>query len=252
MDSSKRYLTSVRNILEAISFEQIAQASALLAAALRSGGIIHTFGGGHSSLLAQEVFFRAGGLVAVSPLLNRRLGFECGALESTEFERCAESADLLIRPGDFRGNDVGIVISNSGRNALPVEIALRMKSAGMKVIAVTNLEQSRQSKSHHASGKRLLEIADVILDNHCPPGDAAVTIAGISAALGPVSTIAGAALLHSAFLEAAEILTHEGKTPEAFVSVNVEGATIDELKTILNRHQERIRYYRPGGDCDCT
>ena len=251
MDSSKRYLTSVRRIFEEISLEQIAQASELLASALRSGGIIHTFGGGHSSLLAQEVFFRAGGLVAVSPILNARLSFECGVLESTEFERRAESADVLIRPGDFRRNDVGIVISNSGRNALPIEIALRMKSAGAKVIALTNLEQSRQSKSRHASGKRLFEIADVILDNRCPPGDAAVTIEGIPTALGPVSTIAGATMLHSVFLEAAEILAHEGKAPDVFASVNVDGATVDDLKTILVRYQERIRYYRSGGDGDC-
>ncbi len=173
MDSPASYLASARHVLEEISLEQIREAAELLAAALRSKGIIHVFGSGHSSMLAQEVFFRAGGLVPVSPILNARLGFACGVLESTEFERRVESADLLMRNVSFLSEDVGIVISNSGRNTLPIEIALRMKSAGMKVIALTNLQQSRQAKSRHASGKRLFEVADALLDNRCPPGDAA-------------------------------------------------------------------------------
>ena len=250
MDSSERYLAAVRRVLDEISLERIGQAADLLATALRSSGIIHIFGAGHSSLLAQEVFFRAGGLVAVNPILNQQLGFQCGVLESTEFERRAESADVLIRSESFRSNDSGIVISNSGRNALPVEIAIRMKSAGMTVIALTNLAQSRQSKSHHASGKRLFEIADVILDNHCPPGDAAVMIEGISAALGAVSTIAGAALLHATFLKAAESLAREGKPPDAFVSVNLGSGSMDLLKKLIAPYQQRIRYYRPSCSAD--
>src|SRR5437016_10537400 len=125
MDSAERYLASVRRALDDICFEQVEQAAGVIAEALRNDGIIHVFGAGHSSLLAQEVFFRAGGLVAVNPILSARLGFEGGVLESTDFERRAESADLLIDDGDFHRGDAGIVISNSGRNALPVEIAFR-------------------------------------------------------------------------------------------------------------------------------
>jgi uncharacterized phosphosugar-binding protein len=250
MDSAERYLASVRKILDEISFEQIGQAAEVVAAALRSKGIIHVFGAGHSSLLAQEVFFRAGGLLAVNPILELRLGFQAGVLESTEFERQAASADLLIRDGDFHGSDAGVVISNSGRNALPVEIALRMKAAGMKVISLTNLVQSRQSKSHHPSGKRLFEVADVVLDNHCPPGDAATTIEGMVAALGAVSTIAGAALLHATFLKAAESLARGGSPPDAFVSVNLGSGSTDDLKQLIAPYQKRIRYYRPNGGAD--
>ncbi|HKR31300.1 MAG TPA: sugar isomerase domain-containing protein [Terriglobales bacterium] len=247
MDSAELYLASVRKVLDEINLEQIAQAAELIAAALRHNGIIQVFGAGHSSLLAQEIFFRAGGLVAVNPMLSSSLSFEGGVVESTEFERRAESAEELIRAADFHQNDVGIVISNSGRNALPVEIAVRMKAVGMKVIALTNPAQSRQSNSHHSSGKRLFEIADVVLDNHCPPGDAAVSIKGITAALGAVSTIAGAALLHATLLQAAELLSREGKPPDAFVSVNLGSGSTDTLKTLIARYQRRIRYYRPNG-----
>lgn len=246
MDSAEDYLASARQILEEIDLEQIGRAAEVLADALRGTGLIHVFGAGHSSLLAQEVFFRAGGLVAVHPILSSKLGFENGALESTEFERRKESADMLVEEGDFHPGDAGIVISNSGRNALPVEIGLRMKAAGMKVIALTNLEQSSHSISLHPSGKRLFEIADTILDNHCPPGDAAVMIPGISVALGALSTIAGAALLHATFLKAAETLAREGKPPDVFVSVNLGCGSTKELKQLVARYQQRIRYYRSG------
>lgn len=247
MDSAERYLASVRRILDEISLEQIGRAAELIADSLRDKGLIHIFGAGHSSLLAQEVFFRAGGLVAVHPILSSKLGFENGVLESTEFERRTESADMLIDDGDFRRGDTGIVISNSGRNALPIEIALRMKTSGMKVIGLTNLEQSSQAISHHPSKKRLFEVADAILDNHCPSGDAAVMIEGISVALGALSTIAGATLLHATFLKAAESLAREGTPPEVFVSVNLGSGSTKELKQLVTRYQKRIRYYRPAG-----
>src|SRR5205807_1937172 len=250
MDSAERYLASVRRALDDICFEQVEQAAGVIAEALRNDGIIHVFGSGHSSLLAQEVFFRAGGLVAVNAILDARLGFERGAVESTEFERRVDSADLLIHRESFRTNDAGVVISNSGRNPLPIEIAVRMNASGMKVIALTNLTQSRQSKSHHPSGKRLFEIAHVILDNHCPCGDAAITIEGVPAALGPLSTIAVAALLHSTFLRAVEVLAREGQSPDVFVTVNMGSLMLDDLKQLLARYQNRIRYYRPGGKAD--
>ncbi len=235
MDAATRYLASVHRVLDEISLDQIRGAAELIAGALRSNGIIHVFGSGHSAMLAQEVFFRAGGLVAVSPILDSRLGFTSGVLASTEFERRAESAELLTRKASFLSDDVGIVISNSGRNTLPIEVAVRMKSAGMKVIALTNLEQSQRAKSRHPSGMRLFEVADAVLDNHCPPGDAAVVIEGISTALGPVSTIAGAALLHSTFLKTAELLAREGKPPDVFASANLESVTIDDLKRLMAR-----------------
>src|SRR5690348_16522897 len=113
MNSADRYLASVRKVLDEINLEQIGQAAEVIAAALRSDGIIQVFGAGHSSLLAQEIFFRAGGLVAVNPVLSRRLSFEGGVVESTEFERRAESADALVGGADFHREDAGIVISNS-------------------------------------------------------------------------------------------------------------------------------------------
>jgi uncharacterized phosphosugar-binding protein len=244
---AEKYLDALREALGRIEPEQIQRAASLIADSLGSGGIIHTFGTGHSSLLAQEVFYRAGGLVAIHPLLDSRLGFEWGVIEGTEFERSLEAAEELAAQAGFRSGDAGIVISNSGRNALPVEMALRMKAAGMNVIALTNLEQSRMSVTRHPSGKRLFEVVDEVLDNHCPAGDAALRVPGIAEPLGPLSTVVGAAILHAVFVEAAALLASQGKSPATFVSANLPGTSIEDLRRLLAPYQGRIRYYRPGG-----
>lgn len=244
-ESAAQYLDSVRRALEELEIQQILSAATLVANSLRSGGLIHMFGAGHSLLLAIEVFFRAGGLVAVNPILDRRLQFDGGVIESTEFERTSGAAQEIAREAGFRAGDVGVVASNSGRNVLPVEIAFQMRSAGMKVIAVTNLTQSKAGKSFHASGEMLFEVADAVLDNHCPVGDAAVQIPGISARMGPVSTIAGSALLHAVFIEAAAQLAGEGNAPDVFQSVNVGAGALDDLRTLVAMYGDRIKFYRP-------
>jgi len=244
---SQVYLSTAHSALNRVDKESVMRGSAVIAAAIGAGGIVHLFGSGHSSLLAQEVFYRAGGLIAINPVLDPRLGFERGAVESTEFERSLEGAEYLAAKAGFQECDAGIVISNSGRNALPVEMALRMKQAGMKVIALTNLEQSRSAESRHPSGKRLFEVADEILDNHCPAGDAAVTIPGIPHAIGPLSTIAGAAILHSVLMEAAAALVRKGISPGVLASANVGNVTPTSVREQLSAYAGRIRYYREGG-----
>jgi uncharacterized phosphosugar-binding protein len=117
----------------------------------------------------------------------------------------------------------------------------------MKIIALTNLEQSRSTESRHPSGKRLFEVADEVLDNHCPPGDAAVTIYGIPHLLGPLSTIAGAAILHSVFLEAAATLAKIGNPPPTLASANVGDITPGSMRHPLRAYADRIQYYRQGG-----
>lgn len=241
---AKEYLHSVREVLGELEPRQIDRAAALVSSSLGTGGLVHMFGTGHSLLLAVEVFFRAGGLVAVSPILDERLHFENGVVESTEFERTYSAAEELVRGAMFRAGDTGMVISNSGRNVLPIEIALRMRAAGMKVIALTNLNQSKPGTSLHSSGKLLFEVADAVLDNHCPVGDAAVAVPGISERMGPISTIAGSVLLHSVFIEAAAQLAGENQAPSVFRSVNVGNGSLDALRGLIAPYRDRIRFYR--------
>ncbi len=139
------YIHELQAVLERIRREQssaIEAAANLVADALATDGVIHTFGTGHSHLIADEAFFRAGGIAAINPILDERLVFLKGALESTRIERVSGFAKTLIEHEQIGPNDVAILISNSGRNNVPVEMALEMKSRGVRVIAITSVAQS--------------------------------------------------------------------------------------------------------------
>jgi uncharacterized phosphosugar-binding protein len=239
------YINGLQAILERIKQEQvesIRQAGLLAADAISRGGIIHAFGTGHSHIIAEEVFFRAGGIAAINPILDERLVFLKGALESTRAERESGLAKTLIEGEDVQETDIAIIISNSGRNAAPVEMALEMKRRGVRVIAITNLEQSRSAASRHSSGKKLYELADVTIDNCVPAGDALVSLDGLNSKTGASSTVAGAAIVHSIVIEALNELLKRGEQAPVLPSANVQGTTADVLRYVLRRYQSRIRY----------
>jgi uncharacterized phosphosugar-binding protein len=239
------YIEQLQMILERIRREQataIKQAGSIVADAIAAGGVVHTFGTGHSHLIAEEPFFRAGGIAAVNPILDERLMFLRGALESTRAERDAGLSRALIEREDVRLRDASIIISNSGRNAAPVEMALEMKARGVQVIAITNIQHSRASAPRNQSGKRLFELADVVIDNCTPAGDALMTLPGLNARAGPSSTVAGAAVINSIMIEAASELLRRGEQISVLPSANVDSTTADKLRQLLGRYQERIRY----------
>ena len=137
---SFEYFTLLGGLLSRIEVEQthsIRSAGEMVADSIAQGGILHTFGSGHSHMIAEEAFFRAGGLAPVNVILDERLVFLKGAAESTRAERESGYADVLLEREDIRAHDVAIVISNSGRNAVPIEMALGMKARGVNVIAIT-------------------------------------------------------------------------------------------------------------------
>ncbi len=246
MDSyTETYIDKLQTLLERIKNEQarsITAAGELVADTLLADGVIHTFGTGHSHLIADEAFFRAGGIAAINPILDESLVFLKGALESTRIERVAGFAQTLIEREQVGSNDVAILISNSGRNNVPIEMALEMKSRGVKVIAITSVEQSSMSLPLHASGKRLFELADVVIDNCVPPGDALLSLPGLQSKIGPSSTVAGATIINSIMIEAvAEVLRRGGEVP-VLPSANIDGVTQEKLKQLLLHYQGRVRY----------
>lgn len=243
------YIDGLQRVLERIKREQaeaIEKAGRLVAEAISAGGVIHAFGTGHSHLIADEAFFRAGGIAAVNPILDERLIFLKGALESTRAEQETGLARLLIEREDVQPHDVAIIISNSGRNAVPVEMALEMRSRGIKVIAITNLAQSRDSPSRHSSGERLFEIADVAIDNCAPVGDALLEVPGLESRIGPTSTVASAAIINSVIIEAVAELLRRGEQVPILPSANLQGVSEGTLSDILRRYQGRIRYLDVG------
>ena len=247
------YIDGLKKILDCILSEQqenIRRAGHLVADSLSSGGVIHTFGTGHSHIISEEVFFRAGGIAAVNPILDERLIFLKGALESTKAEREEGFAQKIIAGEDVRDTDTAIIISNSGRNAVPVEMALEMKKRGAKVIAITSLGPSCATTARWSGGKKLYEVADLSIDNCVPPGDALVKLDGLASKTAASSTVAGAAIVHSVVIAALEELLAAGKPTPVLQSANVAGSTADALKAALEPYRGRIRYIDPDTELD--
>jgi uncharacterized phosphosugar-binding protein len=204
--------------------EQIEQAAGLVARAVERGGLVHTLGTGHSHLLAEEIYSRAGGLLPVNVVESAPLMLHEDALASGEWERVSGIAHIMLEhAGIDPSRDVLIVISNSGRNSVPVEAAEWARTRQVPVVALTSCAHSRAETPLAPSGKKLYEVADVVLDNLGQPGDAVMPLAhGVRT--GATSDIIGAFLLHAVVLRAIELLLERGQEPPVLVSGNVSGA----------------------------
>lgn len=239
------YFEEAHRALDRLAREQgdsIRRAAVVVAGALAANGVVHVFGCGHSHLLAEEAFYRAGGLAAVNPILDRRLMFLDGALESTRAERESGYAARILEREDVRAHDVAIIASNSGRNAVPLDMALALQASGIPVIAITSVPHSRAVAARHVSGRKLFEIANVVIDTGIPAGDAAITLPGGALRMGPLSTVVGAAIVQALTIEAAALLVERGITPPVLASANLDTTSQEDLERALARYADRIRY----------
>ena len=208
----------------------IHNAALLISESIRSGGILQAFGSGHSYAGAIEVCGRAGGLIPSKIIRDHSDGI---------FESVEGNAYYLMRQVDVRPEDVFIIISNSGRNPLSIEIAEYVKKKGCKVIVVTALDISKASASRHSSGKLLYEFADVVLDNQSEFGDAALEIEGFDTKVCGTSSFSTCLLLQQTIYEAIRDMVEKGYEPPVFKSANVDGGR--EFNQILEeKYADRI------------
>lgn len=243
MNKPLQYLDYMINILENIRSHQLSaieKSSEAFAAALEKGNNIFLFGTGHSHMLAEELFYRAGGLVNIHPVLETALMLHESASKSTEIERLEGYAEILFNSYSMKKGDVIVIISNSGRNGVCVDMALLAKEKGLTVIALTNLKHSGSGASRHKSGKRLFEIADIVLDNMGCVGDAGIYFEELGRKACPTSTSAGAAILHATVCGCIEKMIEDGFTPEVFSSSNVDGG--DEInEAFIKKYRNQIK-----------
>jgi len=216
---------------------QLEQAAQKIAACITAGGMLYTFGTGHAHLLSEEIFYRAGGMARVCPILDERLMLHLSAGESSVWERKEGLAAEVLSRYPVKAGDVMMIFSNSGRNAVPVEMALLAKEKGLFTIALTNLNHSRACTPRSKCGKRLFEVCDLVLDNMGVVGDAVIKTSS-GAFVSPTSTAVGAALLQSIVARVEELTSGRA---EFFVSSNVDGG--DEA------NEKLIRKYRPLVRC---
>jgi uncharacterized phosphosugar-binding protein len=229
-----RYADAARHALGEVAATQgeaLEEAARLVADSVAAGGMLHLFGAGHSQLLALDAYARAGGLACVNPILDPALSPAAG-LELARVERTEGRAAEILEGEDLRPGEVVLVVSNSGVNAVPVEVALGCRERGLRVVALTNLEQAKATAPRHSSGARLHELADVVIDNRCPPGDAALELAS-GTRVGPLTTVVGAAVVAALCARVAELLEAQGHTPPVLTSQNLDGPSVADHNAAL-------------------
>jgi uncharacterized phosphosugar-binding protein len=238
-----RYFAESERQLHAVFLNQRPQldlAARWLGEALAADHWLYAFGTGHSHMLAEEIFYRAGNLGRANPILDDRLMMHKEAIDATYLERKQGLAAEILAHYPVEAGDVLIVASNSGRNAVPIELAMLGRDRGLKVIAITNLTQSLAWPSRHPTGKRLCDAADLTIDNCGVNGDAAVYLSGLEAKVGPTSTITGAFIVNAIIVGGIEHALSLGHTPEVFISSNTNGDEHNDR--ILKKYKGRVRH----------
>ena len=215
----------------------IARIAPVIGANIAAGGVVHTFGSGHSELISREIIGRAGGLVCVTGMIDPTAGF----IENLPGYglRLAERYD---RQYELRSGETIIVISNSGKNVSPIDVALYARQKGLAVVALSCLAMSRVTPSQHAGGKRLFECADYVLDNGGVPGDAIVEIDGAAnspAKAGPTSTLIGCSILNWLMLAVIEWLKTNHHPLPILRSQNLPGA-IEHNRELARQYKARL------------
>ncbi|MDR2348196.1 MAG: SIS domain-containing protein [Bifidobacteriaceae bacterium] len=217
----------------------------LLADCVEADGVVQAFGSGHSECFAMEIATRAGGLIpthackAVDLVLAGL--WDLASFERPQFERQSEAGDALYDLYDIRAADVFLIASNSGVNGMIVGLALRAKAEGHPVIAVTSLEHTRRATPGHPSGKRLAEVADVVIDNLAPYGDTTLPVDS-QVKTGAVSSITAAYIAQLLTIGVVDRFLWRGQTPPLYISANVPGG-IERNQACENRYEGRLRPY---------
>lgn len=230
----KQYQHHIETLIQEVfdnESEAIEQAAQTIATTIEQGHRTYLFGTGHSHMIAEEVFVRAGGLASFKAILSPELMIHELATKSTAIERLEGYAKPILDLYKVDKGDTLIVISNSGRNAVPVEMCLEAKKKGCNVIVITSLKHSKSVASRHSSGLRIFEIADIVLDNHGQQGDASFYVKDYSVPTGPTSTFIGVLLIETIMVNVVELLIEKGIDPEVFRSSNLDGA--DQHNAVL-------------------
>lgn len=239
------YAHSMRTILNVIveqEMDKILQAADVIANAVAQDGILYTFGTGHSHVIAEDVAYRAGGLVPVDAILEAALTGHEKVRQSEFMERVEGVSKVILDYYKPSSKDAIVIISNSGRNAAPVEMAQYAHQRGMPVIAITSLAHSMGTTSRVSTGKKLYELADIVIDNHCIKGDAMIRLEGLPMPVGAGSGVAGLLILHTIIVQTIQTLMDRGVKPPVFMSGNLDGADLVNVP-LRERYKGRVKIW---------
>ncbi|QNP72032.1 SIS domain-containing protein [Streptomyces roseirectus] len=242
----ERFFEAAVGLLERARVEEagaVEAAGKLLADTVVAGGRLFAFGAGHSSLAAQDLVYRAGGLAVMNLLAMPGLvGVDVRpATLGSALERVDGLATVVLDNSPLRAGDALVVVSLSGRNPLPVEMAFQARARGVKVIGVTSVAYAAETSSRHSSGTFLKDHCDVVLDSKVAVGDAELSLDAVPAPFAPASTVVTAALLQAVAATAAASLAARGVEPPLLRSGNVDGGHEWNAR-VMDEYGDRIFY----------
>ena len=246
-----QWLDNTRAVMDDIQATQlpaIRRAAELMADSIAAERWVHTFGCGHATIPVEEMYPRIGGFVGFHPMVELPLTFftritgEIGIHQFLFLERAAGYGDAIMKGYTFDARDTMWIFSHTGINNVNIDVALRAKELGMRVIATGSAEQAASSTPRHPSGKKLFDIADVVIDTRVPAGDSSVPLAGHQDNVGPVSTMAFVTVVWMTITTVAEILAARGGRLHIHPAHNVPGDTTahDRLDAALAEYKRRV------------
>jgi uncharacterized phosphosugar-binding protein len=258
MNVTEQYLAECERLIATVSAQQdaIRQAAAWFAETILAGRMVHVFASGHSRIMVEEMWPRYGSFPGFHPIVELSLTFHNmvvganGQRQAMFIENVSGLAERILRNFAISPQDSALVISSSGCNVVPIEMADLFQRKGVRVVSIVSLRHSERSKSRHAAGKKLQDFADLVLDTGAPAGDAMVTIDGLSTPVSPGSTVGGCMLVNCLKAEVARLLTEAGAPPPVLSGAAVVGeARASALfETAYDEHAHRLaRLYATVG-----
>lgn len=222
--------------------EKIREIAYLLAKTIERKSNVFVFGCSHAGIIAEEVFYRSGGLAVINPIFFPAFMLNTRPITMTsQLERVPGLGKVILEQNHLKEGDLLILHSVSGRNNVPVDMAMEAAKIGVKTVCITNLDYSTSVSSRHPSGKRLFEVCDYVIDNCGVVGDAAIALDGFEERIGPTSTAVGVSIINALIIEAVEKMIADGIVPPVFMSANLNGGDEHNAK-IFSEYKDNIFY----------
>jgi len=222
--------------------ENIEKVGKLFAETIKNGDTLYAFGASHAGILAEELFYRTGGLALINPLFSPTLMLNTRpATVTSQMERLDGFGNVILNGSAAKSGDTILLHSVSGRNTVSIDMAIAAKEKGMNVVVITNMAYTKQVTSRHPSGKNLYEFADIVIDNHGEFEDSSMLLDGMNQKIAPTSSVIGCMIVNMIVISTVDNLLKLGIEPPVFRSANVDGG--DEAnKVIFEKYKENIHY----------
>ena len=250
MTATKQYIQKCKELVDTVAAQQTAiqTAAGWFAETILKGRMVHVFGSGHSRIMAEEMWPRYGSFPGFNPIVELSLTFHNlvvganGQRQAMFLENVEGLAERILRNFSLSSDDTALVISSSGCNVVPIEIAQLFQKSGIPVVALVSLAHLEKSESKKSDGRKLTDYADLVLDTGAPVGDASVYVDHLDTPVAPASTVGGTMIINCLKAETAQLLSQSGQPPKVLSSAAVVGAerARDLFESAYDEHAHRL------------